>query len=244
MTGLDLLAKTGSRGLFIGGQWRDSATGARFEVHDPADESVITDVADGNTDDAMAALDAAVAAQAEWAATAPRERGEILRRSFEAIIDQADDFAELISLEMGKTLAEAKGEVDLRRGVLPLVRRGGRAHPRPLDAGAGGRLAAADDPQAGRPVPVHHPVELPAGDGHPQDRPGDRRRLHDGGQARRAHAADDARARASVLAEAGPARRRAQRRHHARLQGAQRDADGRRAAPQGQLHRARPRSGR
>ena len=111
MTGLDLLAKTGSRGLFIGGQWRDSATGARFEVHDPADESVITDVADGDTTDAMAALDAAVAAAADWAATPPRERGEILRRSFEAIMDQADDFAELISLEMGKTLAEAKGEV-------------------------------------------------------------------------------------------------------------------------------------
>ena len=93
MTGLDLLAKTGSRGLFIGGQWRESATGSRFEVRDPADESVITDVADGDTDDAMAALDAAVAAQADWAATAPRERGEVLRRAFEAIMDQADDFA-------------------------------------------------------------------------------------------------------------------------------------------------------
>src|SRR3954451_20395035 len=111
MTALARLAKTGSRGLFIGGQWRESATGARFEVHDPADESVITDVADGNTDDAMAALDAAVAAQADWASTPPRERGEILRRGFEAITEQADDFAELISLEMGKTLAEAKGEV-------------------------------------------------------------------------------------------------------------------------------------
>ncbi|HEX4686849.1 MAG TPA: NAD-dependent succinate-semialdehyde dehydrogenase [Nocardioides sp.] len=111
MTGLDLLAKTGSRGLFIGGQWRESSTGSRIEVHDPADESVITDVADGDTHDAMAALDAAVEAQAGWAATPPRDRGEILRRSFEAIMDQADDFAELISLEMGKTLAEAKGEV-------------------------------------------------------------------------------------------------------------------------------------
>src|SRR5262245_5032892 len=114
MTGLDLLAKTGSRGLFIGGQWRESSTGSRFEVHEPVDDLVIdgvADVADGYTSDALAALDAAVAAQADWAATAPRERGEILRRSFEAIMDQADDFAELISLEMGKTLAEAKGEV-------------------------------------------------------------------------------------------------------------------------------------
>src|SRR5207342_546671 len=111
MTGLDLLAKTGSRGLYIDGQWRESGTGARFQVHDPADDSVIVDVADGDADDAMAALDAAVAAQPAWAATPPRDRGEILRRAFEAIIDQADDFAELISLEMGKTLAEAKGEV-------------------------------------------------------------------------------------------------------------------------------------
>src|SRR5205809_120217 len=64
MTGLDLLAKTGSRGLHIAGQWRDSSTGNRFQVHDPADDSVIVDVADGSADDAMAALDAAVAAQA------------------------------------------------------------------------------------------------------------------------------------------------------------------------------------
>src|SRR3954470_23592074 len=111
MTGLDLLAKTGSRGLFIGGQWRGSGTGARFEGPDPADDSVITDVAGGGTAHATSALAAAGAAQADGAATPPRERGEILRRSFEAIMDQADDFAELISLEMGKTLAEAKGEV-------------------------------------------------------------------------------------------------------------------------------------
>src|SRR5690349_3494129 len=111
MTGLDLLAKTGSRGLFIGGQWRESSTGSRFEVKDPADESVITDVADGDTRDAVAALDAAVAAQADWAATAPRERAEILRRAFELINERADDFAHLMSLEMGKTVAEAKGEV-------------------------------------------------------------------------------------------------------------------------------------
>ena len=111
MTGLDLLAKTGSRGLFIAGKWREANGGGRFDVLDPADGSVLTDVADGDVHDAVAALDAAVAVQAEWAATAPRERGEMLRRSFEAIMDRADDFAELISLEMGKTLAEAKGEV-------------------------------------------------------------------------------------------------------------------------------------
>jgi succinate-semialdehyde dehydrogenase / glutarate-semialdehyde dehydrogenase len=139
MTGLDLLAKTGSRGLLIAGKWRESNTGARFQVHDPADESVITDVADGDTHDAMAALDAAVAVQADWAATAPRERGEILRRAFEAVIDQADDFAELISLEMGKTLAEARGEVTYGAEFLRwFSEEAVRIHGRWMQAPAGG----------------------------------------------------------------------------------------------------------
>jgi succinate-semialdehyde dehydrogenase / glutarate-semialdehyde dehydrogenase len=139
MTGLDLLAKTGSRGLLIAGKWRESNTGARFQVHDPADGSVITDVADGDTHDAMAALDAAVAVQADWAATAPRERGEILRRAFEAVIDQADDFAELISLEMGKTLAEARGEVTYGAEFLRwFSEEAVRIHGRWMQAPAGG----------------------------------------------------------------------------------------------------------
>ncbi len=107
---LDLLAPE-HRGLFIGGTWRDAEGGARFEVLDPADGSVITDVADGSPADAMQALDAAAAAQADWARTPPRERGEILRRAFEMVTARADDFAALMSLEMGKTVAEAKGEV-------------------------------------------------------------------------------------------------------------------------------------
>jgi succinate-semialdehyde dehydrogenase/glutarate-semialdehyde dehydrogenase len=107
---MDLLTPD-RRGLFIGGTWQEAAGGGRFPVLDPADGSTLTDVADARPEDARAALDAAAAAQAGWAATAPRERGEILRRSFEAIMDRADDFAELMSLEMGKTIAEAKGEV-------------------------------------------------------------------------------------------------------------------------------------
>ena len=99
------------RHLLIGGEWREGEGGKRFDVLDPADGSVLTDVADGSVADAMDALDAAVAAQRDWARTAPRERGEILRRAFELIIERADDFARLISLEMGKTVAEAKGEV-------------------------------------------------------------------------------------------------------------------------------------
>jgi len=105
------LLPDGQRNLYIGGEWRKGDGGERFDVFDPADGSVLTDVADGSTGDAMDALDAAAAAQRDWARTAPRERGEILRRAYELIIDRADDLARLISLEMGKTLAEAKGEV-------------------------------------------------------------------------------------------------------------------------------------
>jgi succinate-semialdehyde dehydrogenase/glutarate-semialdehyde dehydrogenase len=99
------------RRLFIGGTWRDGSDGETFDVLDPADGSVLTPVADGTVADAVDALDAAAEAQAGWARTAPRERGEILRSAFELINDRADDLALLMSLEMGKTVAEAKGEV-------------------------------------------------------------------------------------------------------------------------------------
>ncbi len=110
MNGLDLLGP-GQRGLLIGGSWRDAEGGKRLDVIDPADGSVLTDVADGSIADAVEALDAAVAAQADWAKTPPRTRGEILRTAFELITERADRFAHLMSLEMGKTVAEAKGEV-------------------------------------------------------------------------------------------------------------------------------------
>lgn len=110
MNGLDLLGPD-QRGLFIGGTWRDAEGGQRLDVIDPADGSVLTDVADGSVADAVDALDAAVAAQADWAATPARERGEILRTAFELITERAERFAHLMSLEMGKTVAEATGEV-------------------------------------------------------------------------------------------------------------------------------------
>jgi succinate-semialdehyde dehydrogenase/glutarate-semialdehyde dehydrogenase len=114
MSGLDLLDEK-QRNLYIDGTWREANSGDRFEVHDPADGSVITEIADGSVDDAMDALDAAVAAQRDWARTPPRERGEILRRAFELLGQRADDFGHLMSLEMGKTVAEAKGEVTYGR---------------------------------------------------------------------------------------------------------------------------------
>lgn len=108
---LDSLISPQHRGLLIGGSWREAEDGKRFDVLDPADGSVLTTVADASADEGVEALDAAVAAQAEWAATAPRERGEILRRAWQLLQDRSDDVALLMSLEMGKPVAEAAGEV-------------------------------------------------------------------------------------------------------------------------------------
>lgn len=108
---LDRLLPAEQRRLWVAGEWRDAEGGDTFEVVDPADGQLLARVADGSVTDAVEALDAAVAAQAHWAATAPRERGEILRSAFELIASRADDLAMLMSLEMGKAVAEAKGEV-------------------------------------------------------------------------------------------------------------------------------------
>ena len=97
--------------LLIGGEWREASSGERFEVHDPSSGATLTTCADATPEDGLAALAAAHEAQAGWAATPPRDRSEILRRAFETIIARADEFATLMSLEMGKTVAEAKGEV-------------------------------------------------------------------------------------------------------------------------------------
>jgi succinate-semialdehyde dehydrogenase / glutarate-semialdehyde dehydrogenase len=105
------LVESVPKGLFIGGQWREASDGATLAVEDPSSGSTLTRVADATVADGKAALDAAVAAQAGWAATAPRDRGEILRAAFERITERADEFAMLMTLEMGKTLLESRGEV-------------------------------------------------------------------------------------------------------------------------------------
>ena len=97
--------------LLIGGSWRDAGNGQTFDVADPANGEVLCSVADGTPDDARAALDAACEAQPAWGTTAPRERAEILRRAFETITDRASELALLMTLEMGKPLAQSRSEV-------------------------------------------------------------------------------------------------------------------------------------
>lgn len=110
VTQKSLLASVPTR-LFIGGQWREAEGGARFDVHDPATGGVLTSVADASVADGKAALDAAVAAQEDWARSAPRDRAELLRAAYELVIERTDELATLMTLEMGKPIAEARGEV-------------------------------------------------------------------------------------------------------------------------------------
>ena len=106
----ELLAQVPDR-LFIGGEWVESTSGRAIEVVDPSTGLVIKTIADASVADGARAMDAAAAAQESWGTTAPRVRGEILRRAFDLLQERADDFALLMTLEMGKPLAEARGEV-------------------------------------------------------------------------------------------------------------------------------------
>jgi len=106
----ELLAHVPNK-LFINGEWVEASAGRTLDVVDPATGRVIAAIGDASVADGAAALDAAVAAQAEWAATAPRVRGEILRRAFDLLQERKEQFALLMTMEMGKPLAEARGEV-------------------------------------------------------------------------------------------------------------------------------------
>ncbi|HTQ69625.1 MAG TPA: NAD-dependent succinate-semialdehyde dehydrogenase [Solirubrobacteraceae bacterium] len=97
--------------LYIRGEWRPASGPGRLPVEDPSTGETLVEVADGQPEDALAALASAADKQAEWAAHAPRERGEILRRAYELMTERADDLALIMTLEMGKALAESKAEI-------------------------------------------------------------------------------------------------------------------------------------
>ena len=177
--------------LFIGGEWRPAADGGeRFDVFDPGTEEVIASVASAG------AADAARRGRRGRGGTAGVGRrrrhasaAEVLRRSWELLTERADDLARLITLENGKVLAEAKGEITYAaeffrwfseeavrlRGELTTAPGRRQPHPRPAPAG-------------GRGLP-RHAVELPRRDGHPQDRAGAGRRVRRRPQAGHAHTA-------------------------------------------------------
>ena len=97
--------------LLIGGEWRDATGGGTLSVEDPSTGESLCEIADATPDDAQAAIDAACDAQAEWAASPPIERSEILYRAFEGLNERSDELATLMTLEMGKSVAESKSEL-------------------------------------------------------------------------------------------------------------------------------------
>jgi succinate-semialdehyde dehydrogenase/glutarate-semialdehyde dehydrogenase len=111
MTTEQVLLASIPTGLYIGGEWRDAEGGKTFDVTDPSTGKTIATIADASAADGVAALDAAVAAQDEWAATPPRTRSNILRKAFDLLQERKQDIALLMTLEMGKPLAESVGEI-------------------------------------------------------------------------------------------------------------------------------------
>ncbi len=107
----ELLAKVPTQ-LYINGAWVDGSSGHTIDVLDPATGEVLAKISDASVEDGKAAMDAAAAVQEEWAKTPARVRGELLRKAFERVQELKDDFALLMTLEMGKPLAEAVGEVN------------------------------------------------------------------------------------------------------------------------------------
>ncbi len=99
------------RRLRIGAGWRDAAGGTTFPVEDPATGKIVAEVADAGVEDGLAALGAANEAQAAWAATPPRQRSDLLMATYRALTGRSEEIARLITLEMGKPLAEARSEV-------------------------------------------------------------------------------------------------------------------------------------
>lgn len=127
-------------GLWIDGRSEAATSGATFTVFDPATEAPLVQVADAGVDDARKALDSATAAAAEWAATAPRERAEILHHTFELLTARADDIAMLMTLELGRALPDSQAETKyglefLRWFAEEAVRVGGRYTPSPTGTG-------------------------------------------------------------------------------------------------------------
>jgi len=100
-----------ARGLYIDGSWRQSKSGRKIDVTDPSTGTLLAAVADATIEDAQASVEAASRAAPGWRSTPPRKRSEILRRCFELMIERSEMLATLISLENGKALRDARGEV-------------------------------------------------------------------------------------------------------------------------------------
>ena len=199
--------------LWIGGRPCDPVDAATFAVTDPSTGETLLEVADAGPADAALAMDAAAGAQAEWAATAPRRRSEVLRAAWALVTERAEDLALLMTLEMGKALAESRAEITygaefLRWFAEEAVRIDGRFTPSP---GGTGQILVTRQPVG--PCLAITPWNFPLAMGTRKLGPRPGGGLHDDRQAGRGDAVDHARA-GGDPGRGGPARRGAQRAAH------------------------------
>ena len=166
----ELIAKTPTQ-LFINGKWVDSSSSETIDVENPATGEVIATVASATGDDAIKALDAASDVQYEWSHTSTRERSSILKKAFDLVQENSEELATLMTLEMGKPLAESRGEVTyggefLRWFSEEANRIGGQYSTSPE-----GTLRFLVSRRPVGPCFLITPWNFPLADGHPQDRP-------------------------------------------------------------------------
>ena len=166
----------------IDGEWIAAGADA-IPVTNPATSVLLGSVPNSGRKETKRAVEAASRAFPAWRAKTAAERAAILRRLHALVLEHQDDLARLLTLEQGKPLAEAKGEVGMTPPMCSLVRRGGAAHLWRRHPVALGRPAHPRHQGAGRRRRRHHAVELPVLDDRPQARAGARRRLHDRDQA-------------------------------------------------------------
>ena len=178
--------------LMIDGRWVDASDGKTFDVDDPATGEVIATVADASVEDGLAAVSAASAALPAWSATPPRQRAEVLRRTFELMTAACRRLraADRPRERQGADRRARRGR--LRGGVLPLVCGGGGARGRPRADRACRHQPDSRAAPADRGERPDHAMELPGGDGDPQDRTGAGGGMHRRAQAGVGHAADRA----------------------------------------------------
>ena len=179
--------------LLIDGEWRAGESGGQLAVEDPATERDARGGRRRTPERRDGRARVSRPAQACWAAQPPRERGEILRRTYEALSRARRRAGAADDARDGQGAARVEGRDRLLRGVFPLVLGGGGADPRPLHGEHHRQRPHPHHAPAGGPVRARDAMELPHGDGGAQDSAGDRRRVHDGGQAGPADPALDAR---------------------------------------------------
>ena len=178
-----------SHGLYIDGKWRPSSDGRLIDVVDPSSGAVIAAVPDATLEDATAAVEAAAKAAKGWRETAPRKRSEILRRCFELMVERSETLAMLISLENGKALRDARGEVAyaaefFRWNAKKPYASWASSAPRPPVRTASWSTTSRSASRA------DHAMELSGRHGDTKDRAGARRRVHRHPQTGQRDAAD------------------------------------------------------